>query len=529
MALAQLTFAGGDFPAASDLLTKLIADTSDKAKKNTARVLLARISGANKDFAAAGKLVDTVLGEDPKNVDALVMRATLRLNDGKTDSAIEDLRAALNEAPQSSTVLLVLANAYERNSNFDLANDQYAKAIQIEQFRPDLALAYAQFLLRYGKADQAERVLTESRSRAPNNPQVLTLLGQLKLNRQDWVGAQEVADALRKLNDTTDTGTADQILATALSGQKKYDEAVNVLQSSISQSDPTGSPLASLVRAYVQAGKADVAEQFLTTVLTSNPKNQLAQVLMGSLHLLNKQPDQAEAAYKAAVDAAPDKPLGYQALAQYYAGSGASRSGRTDGAGWPRPRCRQWSPAIAAGDVLEREAKYDDAIDIYRKMIVVDPTSTIVANNLASLLSDYHSDPASLDEAFQIASRFRSSDIPQFLDTLGWIYYLRGDNAQALTLLKTAADKLPSNRRGAVPSRHGLQGARAERAGGQQPRPGGDCWPGPPGSRSSTRPRPRLPRSTRQRPPRAALTSRNKAHVTARTEAVCCSHSWHEN
>ena len=77
--------------------------------------------------------------------------------------------------------------------------------------------------------------------------------------------------------------------------------------------------------------------------------------------------------------------------------------------------------------VLEREAKYDDAIDIYRKMIVADPTSTIVANNLASLLSDYHNDPASLDEAFQIASRFRSSDIPQFLDTLGWIYYLRGD------------------------------------------------------------------------------------------------------
>ena len=300
MALAQLTFAGGDFPAAGDLLTKLIADTSDKAKKNTARVLLARISGANKDFAAAGKLVDTVLAEDAKNVDALVMRASLRMNDGKIDSAIEDLRAALNEAPQSSTVSAGARQAYERNSNFDLANDQYAKAIQIEQFRPEVALGYAQFLLRYGKADQAERVLTESRSRAPNNPQVLTLLGQLKLNRQDWVGAQEVADALRKLNDTTDKGTADQILATALSGQKKYDEAVNVLQSSISQSDPTGSPLAALVRAYVQAGKADVAEQFLNTVLTSNPKNQLAQVLMGSLHLLNKQPDQAEAAYKAA-------------------------------------------------------------------------------------------------------------------------------------------------------------------------------------------------------------------------------------
>jgi len=65
-----------------------------------------------------------------------------------------------------------------------------------------------------------------------------------------------------------------------------------------------------------------------------------------------------------------------------------------------------------------------------------------VANNLASLLSDHRTDAASLDRAFEIASRFRNSDVPQFLDTLGWVYERKGEFDHALPLLKSAAEKL---------------------------------------------------------------------------------------
>ena len=444
-ALAQLAFAEGKYSDASDLLDKLIAKTSDANNKNAARILLARMMAAQKDWAGAGKLVGTVLAGDAQNVDALMVRASIRMNSGKVDDAIDDLRTALNEAPQSPQVLLLLAAAYERNSDFDLANEQYAKVVQIAQFQPDVALVYAQFLLRYGKAEQAERVLTELRSRVPNNAQVLTLLAQLKLNRQDWLGAQELADALRKVNQGPDTTTANQVLAAALSGQKKYDEALSVLQSSVSaESDPTGTPLASLVRAYVAAGKRDVAEQFLKSILQSNPGNELAQVLLGSLYALDKQPDQAEATFKAAISAKPDSALGYQAMAQFYAGTG-----HLDQAEQVAREGLQHVPdngqlRLMLALMLERDGKYDDAIQEYQTLNKADPQSTVVANNLASLLSDYRTDPASLDQAFEIASRFRSSEIPQFLDTLGWIYYLKGENAQALTLLKTAADHLPT-------------------------------------------------------------------------------------
>ncbi|MCA3575527.1 MAG: tetratricopeptide repeat protein, partial [Aestuariivirga sp.] len=95
--------------------------------------------------------------------------------------------------------------------------------------------------------------------------------------------------------------------------------------------------------------------------------------------------------------------------------------------------------------ILEARGKADEAIAEYELLILSDPTSTVVANNLASLLSEKSDDPRALERAFNIAVRFQNSDVPQFLDTLGWIHYLRGDNHAALPLLKRAAEKLPKS------------------------------------------------------------------------------------
>ena len=94
---------------------------------------------------------------------------------------------------------------------------------------------------------------------------------------------------------------------------------------------------------------------------------------------------------------------------------------------------------------LELSGQYDAAIAEYETMFAADPRSTIVANNLASLLSEHRGDPASLDRAFTIASRLKGSDVPQFLDTLGWIYNLKAEYDQALPLVQSAAEKVPES------------------------------------------------------------------------------------
>ena len=70
--------------------------------------------------------------------------------------------------------------------------------------------------------------MTELARRSPNNIAVLSTLAHVRLNRQNWSGAQEIADTIRRIGN--DQVLADQILAAALSGQKRYDESVSVLE-----------------------------------------------------------------------------------------------------------------------------------------------------------------------------------------------------------------------------------------------------------------------------------------------------------
>ena len=265
MALGQLQFVAGDHAGAVDLMKSLVAGTDNAQNRNKARVQLARMMATTEDWAEANRLTDAVLADDPKNVDALSLRGSVRLQNGKNADAIEDLTAALNEAPDSSSLQELLGDAYERSGAVDLAEEQYSKALELQRYAPAPGLRMAQFLMRYGKVDQAERVLEQVRANTPTDRQVLSLLAQLKLTRQDWVGAQEIADALKTLDNSGEDQTANQILAAALGGQNKLEESIRVLETSLPDASNRQAVLSDLIRAYARAGKIDVAEGLLKT------------------------------------------------------------------------------------------------------------------------------------------------------------------------------------------------------------------------------------------------------------------------
>jgi tetratricopeptide (TPR) repeat protein len=69
----------------------------------------------------------------------------------------------------------------------------------------------------------------------------------------------------------------------------------------------------------------------------------------------------------------------------------------------------------------------------------------IVANNLASLLSQQAATPEEIERAFAIARRLRTIGEPPFQDTYGWLLYQRGQFEEALGYLEPAAEGLPQD------------------------------------------------------------------------------------
>lgn len=438
--LAQLTFSEGNYEDAYSILSDAMSEKGSTPEGAQAKVLLARMKAERNELTEAEALTNAVLAEDTKNADALGVRSYIRIANKQYADAIEDLLAALNEEPESIRILQLLAQAYELNGSAGLAEEQLSRALTLDKFKPRVGLGYVQFLLRYGKAKQAERVLTQIRSVAPSNKQVLTLLGRVKLARKDWLGAQETADALRKLDDTE--AVADRILAEVLSGQQKFEESNEILKASLSDATSGAAPLARYVENLIRGNKAPQAVDFLTEILAKDPDNLRARVLLGSVHEVTGQFELAESTLKTAAEKDLDGVSGYDALARFYIRRArlkvAEETIRTALARKDDNR----SLHLLLANVLERTGQYEAAITEYEVLFEASPQSTIIANNLASLLADYGSKPEHIERAYSIALRFRGSDIPYFLDTLGWIHFLRDDYEQAVTLLKTASEQL---------------------------------------------------------------------------------------
>ncbi len=442
IALAEFNFSQGNFADGEQLL-QLLTSASSSEQALIARVKLAEMDIKRNRIDAAAALVSDVLRRDSENTDALKLRASVRMARGQLEAATTDLRHALNNKPQSTELMLLLAGAYERGGSIAEAEKLYSDAIKISNFDPVVGLNYVSFLERRGRKDRAEVILAELTRRWPKNLNILSALAENKLIGRNWNEAKEIADAIRSAGDTR--GVADQVLGTALIGQQKYDESIAAFQSAIAASPSATKPLASLVGTLVRAQKTDQAMAFLKSTLQSNPDNAEAYVLMGSIQLETGASDDALKSFKLAVVKQPKDVVGYQALAQLYIGQkkfdealDIIRSGLQV---LPDSMILHFTLAGA----LEKTGQYEAAITEYEYMLRQQPGSLIVANNLASLLSDHRNDNANLRRAHSLAKSLQNSPVPQFEDTLGWVSYRVGEHKVAVSLLEDAAAALPNS------------------------------------------------------------------------------------
>lgn len=443
LALARLEFSQSDPEAASDILTGIISKGEPAEDVQRARLALAEIMLQQEKSEDAASLVTEALAADENNADALALRARMRITAGELDSAIADLREALDQQPNSVPLLQLLGAAFERNGAIDLAHEQYVQAVRTSNYAPSVALRYADFLSGRGDSARAEQVLSESLSRNPNNAGVLSQLARIRLSQRDWQGAEAAAELLKKVGDKT--GTADQILGASLLGQQKFDRSIETLKDAYASTPEAVRPMYSLVAAYLRADKADEAEAFLASVLAASPDNAEAHVLLGSLRGRDGQLDEALAAYNRAIEAQPGKGIGYVAVARHLLAAG-----KTDEAEEILLNGRENAPRdlgvnLTLAGLLETKSDVDGALSLYEGLLNERPDSLILINNVASLLSDHRIDEESLDRAYRLALRLSDVDVPQFKDTLGWVRYRRGEYRAALSNLEEAVEGLPEH------------------------------------------------------------------------------------
>jgi predicted Zn-dependent protease len=355
----------------------------------------------------------------------------------------------------------LMATAYLRSGSRELAGEMMSLAVEASGNAPDETLRYSTFLLEDQNFAVAEPLLIESLRVNPNNVGILNMLGRVYLAQEDWARLEQVEATLRRIETDETKASADALRVARLQAQEKSDEAVSVLESMIQQQGSNSAAELEIVRTHLQSGDVAAAETFVDGMLAKNPQNEMLLFLKASIFASTDRQSDAEALYTQMLAQNPEQETVWRSLYTLQ-----TREGRFDEAratlekglaAMPDAPNLQWA---LAGE-YEREGNIDGAIGIYEALYTENSSSVIVANNLASLLSTYRTDPESLERAWNIARRLRGTDRPEFQDTYGWIALRRGEVQEAISHLEPAAAALPQDP--LVQFHLGMAYARAER------------------------------------------------------------------
>jgi len=441
-ALVQFHLSRKEIAKSNELLEKIIDEQAGTESAIKAKGIMAASLLEKGDKKAAEKIIDEILNTDKQNQNGLILKASVDIDRQKYDEAIAALRLVLRDTPNSSRALFFLARAHNLSGSPELADEQYFKAFKTSKFNPVYGLSYAQFLLKRKQPKRAEKILEDMLSARKGGLPVLKLLAQTRLSLGDWVGAQAVADSIKKAGVKSDL--ASQISNAIMVGKKDYDQSIALLKQTYQSTPGNIQPVIALVRTYLLAGKNQEAGNFLDAVIKASPGNINVRVLRGQVYLSEGKTEQAINTFKEAIKNDANNTTSYYQLAVIHL-----RNRKYDKASEVLNKGlaiapKNFSLGITLAQMYEVTGKTDKAIEAYEDLLKVRPDADIVANNLASLLTENRTDKESLNKAYALSKRFKRSDVPQFKDTFGWASYRVGKYIDADSLLKSAIEQLPN-------------------------------------------------------------------------------------
>ncbi|MEO8242356.1 MAG: tetratricopeptide repeat protein [bacterium] len=442
---ASILFDQGQRDEAITAMQDIVKGAPASDQMRQIKVMLARMMFTVGNSVQARARVEEVLAEDDGQVEALKLKAAWLIDDDKTDDAVALLRKVLDASPRDAQAMTLLAQAYERAGNHDLTADMLSQAVIASGKAPAETMRYANFLMADAKYLPAESLLIDALRLDQSNVALLGSLGRLYVLMKDWPRATGVADRLDDIATPDATQASQSLRPAILAGTEKVDAAIDYLKGLAEGKDAGLDAKVMLIRAYLANGETDKARALSDDLLAKSPEDGTVRFIAATVQAALGDSAGAETVYRDLLKQDPKRGTVWLALARQLVQDGKPKDAEAaiDEALTALPDAGDL--LLMKAGFLEQQQDPEAAITIYQKLYAADSSNQILANNLASMLSSYRHDPASLDQAYTIARRLRGTTNPAFADTYGWISQQRGNAQEALPYLETAAKGLPKD------------------------------------------------------------------------------------
>jgi len=446
--LVELRFALAQFYADQAQPAKAEATLRDIIKSEgtgqsgvAAKDALAQIKLRTGDVAAAQTLIGEVLHTNPRDTQALTLRAEIELGHGDAPAAIADLRSVLRDQPNSVPILRTLARAHQLNGEPPQAEEVLRRAMDLNPTDASVRLDLVDLLARSGKPEQARPIADALAKLAPGNPNVLESLFRVQMVQGDKAGAMATAQLARTRHPDLPLG--DFLAGLAQESDGKLPEAMASYNAAIDKNPAAEEPINALGRLSVRLKKTAELSQRLQKISTEHPNLVQPQQLLGELALGEHRYAEATQAFETAIKLAPQRLAGYRGLSLTHIANGDPDGGVAVLKDAVAKVSQPDDASFELAATYQRLGKPDDAAKTYEALLAKNPKADAAANNLAMLLAD-HNDAASLERAKTLVQRFAMSTNPRYVDTYGWVLIARREYPQALVALAPLVDKQPA-------------------------------------------------------------------------------------
>jgi predicted Zn-dependent protease len=404
--------------------------------------LFANQAGKNHE---ANQLLATILKDNPKDNDAIAMRAALQLQTGNLDQinmAANDLQSLVTKNPRNHLLRFNLARALAAKGQIDAARLQLEEAVKL---RPDFIVARS-LLARiytikgdYGNALKAsEEILTLD----PKNLQAHLMRSSalMRLGDRDKARA-ELANITKSFPDNPEARWQIGYIAFQ---DKNYKEAEDIFRDLYKKNPNDARSLATLTDVLVAENRINEAIGDAQKAVDRDPNRRDLRVFLANLELRAEKFDDALTIYQGLLAKEPKS-----ADLLFRVAETERRKGDLNGAIDNFRKCSQEAPTNTdcmrmLGLMMEATGKRDLAIPVWEQILKIHPDDPLALNNLAFAKAE---DGADLDQALTMAQHAvqilpRS---PELRDTLGWIYIKKNLPDDAIRIFRDLVVDQPAN------------------------------------------------------------------------------------
>jgi tetratricopeptide (TPR) repeat protein len=404
------------------------------------------------------KLAKELSEKNPKNTTANEVYASLLLQRGTTadlNQSVSELKALVSRNSNNAVLHLDLARAYYGLNQPDGALSESLEALRQNSKLVPARLLAARIYADRGDGskaiDQAQNVLNEQ----PTNPEARFIHGRalIRVGQLD----KGVAELEALLHDVPNMNDARLLLGDVYLQQRAFDKAREAYQKVWTSNPPDYRGFVGLQSIKLNQGQADDAVSGMQNLVQQNPKNEQLRLQLANFKSVaamfasRTNKDRAQQLVSSAIEdmktylqASPKSDDGWNRL-----GVLQRASAQNDAALSSFNQAISINPNNSAawlnkGVLLDAQGKKKDAVDAYNKVLGIDPGNTLALNNLAFLTAQ---SKTNLDQAMTLAAKAQrqAPNSPDVSDTLGYVYFQKNLNTEALQIFRKVVQDNPNN------------------------------------------------------------------------------------